>query len=80
MPSALISIAHGNFVLKSKIIAVVSPESAPIKRLIADAKERQQLVDATYGRRTKSVLIAESNHVILCGLLPATIGDRINSE
>ncbi|UZT83337.1 DUF370 domain-containing protein [Caproicibacterium sp. BJN0003] len=72
----LINIGYGNLVAEDRIIAVVSPESAPIKRIIADAKERHTLIDATYGRRTKAVIITDSEHVILCALVPEKVAKR----
>ena len=64
----------------NKIIAVVSPESAPIKRLIQNAKEKGTAIDATQGRKTKAVLVMEDNQVVLSALLPETIGNRVQSE
>ena len=58
------------------MIAIVSPESAPIKRIITDARERGQLVDATYGRRTRAVIITDSSHVILSAIQPETVANR----
>lgn len=60
----------------SRIVAVVSPESAPIKRIVQDVRERGMLIDATYGRRTRAVIIMDSGHVILCALLPETVAGR----
>lgn len=76
----LIHIGFGNFVSAEKIIAVVSPDSAPIKRIIQDAKEQGLLIDATYGRKTRSVIIAESQNVILSAINPESIGNRANME
>lgn len=78
----LINIGYGNVVLADKIVAIVSPESAPIKRMIQDAREKGTLIDASYGRRTRSVIISESNHIILSSVQPETIAGRIdeNSE
>ena len=72
----LINIGFGNMVSGSRIIAVVSPESAPIKRIVQDVRERGMLIDATYGRRTRAVIIMDSGHVILCALLPETVAGR----
>jgi len=72
----LINIGFGNLVSAEKIIAVVSPDSAPIKRIIQDAKEHGLLIDATYGRKTRSVIIAESEHIILSAINPESIGNR----
>ncbi len=76
----LINIGFGNIVSANRIIAVVSPESAPIKRVIQDAKERCQLVDATYGRRKRAVIIMDSGHVILSAVQPDTMGHRMIEE
>ena len=73
----LINIGFGNMVSASRLIAIVSPESAPIKRIIQDAKDRGTLIDATYGRRTRAVLIADSGHIILSALQPETVGGRM---
>ena len=75
-----IHIGFGNLVNTNKIIAVVSPESAPIKRLIQNAKEKGTAIDATCGRKTKAVLVMEDNEVVLSALLPETIGNRVQSE
>ena len=69
----LIPIGYGNAVSASRLVAVVSPESAPIKRIIQDARDRGMLIDATYGRKTKSVLVMDSDHVILSASSPASI-------
>ena len=76
----LINIGYGNVVLAEKIVAVVSPESAPIKRIIQDAREKGVLIDASYGRRTRSVIISESSHVILSSVQPETIAARIEEN
>ena len=72
----LINIGFGNFVSAEKVIAVVAPDSAPIKRIIQDAKEQGMLIDATYGRKTRSVIIAESEHIILSAINPESLGNR----
>ncbi len=72
----LINIGFGNLVSSDKIIAVVSPDSAPIKRMVQDAKEQGMLIDATYGRKTRSVIISESEHIILSAVNPESIGNR----
>jgi len=64
----------------SRLIAVVSPESAPIKRIIQDAREKGLLIDATYGRRTRAVIIMDSSHVILSAVQPETVASRIDSR
>jgi len=73
----LISIGFGNFVSAGRIIAIVGPESAPVKRMISDARERCMLVDATYGRRTRAVLITDNGTLVLSALQPETIASRI---
>ena len=64
----------------NRIIAIVSPESAPIKRIIQDAKERGSLIDATYGRRTRAVIMTDSDHVILSAIQPETVANRLNDS
>ncbi|MBQ2691488.1 MAG: DUF370 domain-containing protein [Clostridia bacterium] len=76
----LINIGFGNMVSANRIIAIVSPESAPIKRVIQKAKEKDMLIDATYGRRSRAVLISDSEHVILSPLQPETVANRLSSE
>ncbi len=73
----LIHIGFGNIVNTSKIIAIVSPESAPIKRLVQGAKEKGMAIDATQGRKTKSVLVMENSQIVLSALLPETIAGRV---
>ncbi len=74
----LINIGFGNVVSASKVVAIVSPESAPIKRVIQEAKEKGKVIDATYGRRTRAVIITDSDHVILCPVQPETMAHRCN--
>ncbi|MBR4087080.1 MAG: DUF370 domain-containing protein [Clostridia bacterium] len=76
----LINIGFGNMINSSRIIAIVSPDSAPIKRVITEAKDRSVLVDATYGRRTRAVIITDSEHVILSPLQPETVANRLNDS
>jgi len=73
----LINIGFGNMVAAGRLVAIVSPESAPIKRIIQDAKERGTLIDATYGRRTRAVLVMDSDHVILSSVQPETVAGRM---
>jgi len=82
MDIQLINIGFGNIVSADRIIAIVSPESAPIKRLITEARERGQLVDSTYGRRTRAVIITDSSHIVLSAIQPETVAHRfvINKE
>lgn len=73
----LINIGFGNMVASGRLIAIVGPESAPIKRIIQDAKDRGTLIDATYGRRTRAVLIMDSDHVVLSAVQPETVANRM---
>lgn len=72
----MINIGFGNYVAKSKIVAVISPESAPVKRLISSAKANDKLVDATYGRSTRAVIVTESGQIILASIVPDTLAGR----
>jgi hypothetical protein len=74
--SQFINIGYGNIVEVQRIIAIVGPESAPIKRLITEARERSALIDATQGRKTRGVIITDSNHIILSALQPETMASR----
>ena len=76
----LVNIGFGNVVSADRIITVVSPESAPIKRIVQEAKERGMLIDASYGRRTRAVIIMDSDHVILSAILPVSISSRVNGK
>lgn len=76
----LINIGFGNMVSANRLVAIVSPESAPIKRIIQDAKERGTLIDATYGRRTRAVLVMDSEHVILSSIQPETVANRMGDS
>lgn len=78
MDIKLINIGFGNIVAANRIIAIVSPKSAPIKRVIQEARDRGVLIDATYGRRTRAVIITDSNHVILSAVQPETVAHRLN--
>ncbi len=77
MDIKLVNIGFGNIVSANRIIAIVSPESAPIKRIVAEARDRGSLIDATYGRRTRAVIIADSDHVILSAVHPETVANRL---
>lgn len=72
----LINIGFGNIVSANRVIAIVSPESAPIKRIITEAREKGQLIDTTYGRRTRAVIITDSCHVVLSAIQPETVAHR----
>ena len=74
----LINIGFGNIVSSDKMVAVVSPESAPIKRMIQEARDRSMLIDATYGRRTRAVIIMDSDHIVLSAVQPTTVANRMN--
>lgn len=76
----LINIGYGNMVSASRVVAVISPESAPVKRMIQDAREGGSLIDATYGRRTRAVIIADSGHIILSAIQPETVANRMVGE
>ena len=76
----LINIGFGNMVSASRLVAIVSPESAPIKRIMQDAKEQGTLIDASYGRRTRAVILTDSDHVILSALQPETVANRFNDR
>ena len=77
--SRFINIGFGSLVNASRVVALVSPESAPIKRLIQDAREKGNIIDATYGRKTRSVLVMDSGHVVLSLITPETIGIRLSN-
>ena len=76
----LINIGFGNMVNANRLVAIVSPESAPIKRIIQDCKERGTLIDAPHGRRTRAVIITDSDHVILTYLQSETVANRLNND
>lgn len=80
MEIRLINIGFGNIVAANRIIAIVSPESAPIKRIIQESRDRGMLIDATYGRRTRAVIITDSDHVILSAVQPETVAHRLSSK
>ena len=76
----LINIGFGNMVASSRLIAIVSPESAPVKRTVQEARDRGMVVDGTYGRRTRAVLIMDSDPVVLSALQPETVAARFAGE
>lgn len=78
MDIRLINIGFGNIVAANRLVAIVSPESAPIKRIIQEARDNGSLIDATYGRRTRAVMITDSDHVILSAVQPETVANRVN--
>ena len=76
----LINIGFGNLVSADRLVAVVGPDSAPIKRMVQESRERGMLIDATYGRRTRAVIITDSDHVILSAVQPETVANRLNDD
>ncbi len=76
----LINIGFGNVVNSNKIIGIISPEAAPIKRMVQSAKDAGTAIDATCGRKTKSVIVTDSGHLVLSALLPETIANRVNAK
>ena len=76
----LINIGFGNMISASRLVAVVSPDSEPIKRMVQEARERGNLIDASYGRRTRAVLITDSDHIVLSALQPETVAGRLNGR
>ena len=76
----LINIGFGNMISAGRLIAIVSPESAPIKRLVQEARDKGTLIDATFGRRTRAVLIMDSDHIVLSALQPETVAGRLGGR
>lgn len=76
----VINIGFGNIISATRLIAIVSPESAPIKRIITEARDKGMLIDATYGRRTRAVIIMDSQHVILSAVQPETVANRLDKD
>lgn len=76
----LINIGFGNMVVAERIVVIVSPDSAPIKRLVQEAREQRRVVDATQGRRTRAVILTDSDHVILSAIQPETVSGRVSSR
>ncbi|MBW2235407.1 MAG: DUF370 domain-containing protein [Deltaproteobacteria bacterium] len=76
----LLNIGYGNLILASRVVCIVSPQSAPMKRLREEASSRGKLIDATQGRRTRSILVTDSDHVILSALNPETVAGRLTPE
>ena len=76
----LINIGFGNIVAANRIIAIVAPDSAPIKRIIQEARDKGSLIDATYGRRTRAVVITDSGHVVLSAVQPETVAHRFTAK
>ena len=76
----LINIGFGNIVSANRLLAIVSPDSAPIKRIVQEARERGRLIDATYGRRTRAVIMMDSGHVVLSAVQPETVAHRLDTK
>ena len=76
----LVNIGFGNTVAADKIVAIVSPDSAPIKRMVQEAKDKGTAIDATFGRKTRAVLIMDSDHIVLSAVQAETVADRIDKE
>lgn len=76
----LINIGFGNVVSANRIISIVSPESAPIKRIVQVARDNNQLIDATYGRRTRAVIITDCSYIVLSAVQPETVGQRVQNH
>lgn len=74
----LVNIGFGNMISANRLVSIVSPESAPIKRVIREAQDKQILINATYGRRTRAVIIMDSGHVVLSSLQPETVANRLS--
>ncbi|MCP8970192.1 extracellular matrix/biofilm regulator RemA [Ectobacillus ponti] len=80
MAMRFLNIGYGNIVSAHRIIAIVSPESAPIKRVVQEAREQNVLLDATYGRKTRAVIMMDDGHVVLSPIQPETIAQRLNNK
>lgn len=80
MDIKLVNIGFGNIVAANRIISIISPESAPIKRIIQEARDKGMLVDATYGRRTRAVVFVDSGHIILSAVQPETVANRLVAQ
>ena len=76
----LINIGYGNIISSDRMIAIVSPDSAPIKRMVQEAKEGKNIIDATYGRKTRAVIIMDSGHIILSAVQPETVASRFGKD
>lgn len=76
----LINIGFGNVIAANRLVAIISPDSSPVKRIIQDAKDRGNLIDATYGRRTRAVIITDSGHIVLSAVQPETVANRFHDK
>lgn len=80
MAIRLVNVGFGNVIAAGRIVAIVSPDSAPAKRVVQEARERSRLIDASHGRRTRAVVVMDSMHVVLSALQPETLAGRIGTE
>lgn len=80
MINDLVNIGFGNFVNSTRVISILSPDSAPLKRIKEEAKTQKKLIDATYGRKTRTIIITDSDHVILSSIQPETIAHRFTGQ
>lgn len=80
MAIRLVNIGFGNIISAGRIVAIIGPESAPVKRIIQEAREERRAIDATCGRRTRAVIITDSGHVVLCAVQPETIAHRLDTK
>jgi regulator of extracellular matrix RemA (YlzA/DUF370 family) len=80
LPSPMLNIGYGNLVIASRVVAIVSPQSSPMRRLREEATNRGKLIDATQGRRTRSIIVTDSDHVILSAINPDTIAARLHPD
>jgi regulator of extracellular matrix RemA (YlzA/DUF370 family) len=80
MSAKLVNVGFGNIVSTARIVSIVTPDSAPSKRIVQDARERGKLIDASHGRRTRAVIIMDSTHVVLSALQPETVAGRIMND
>ena len=76
----LINIGFGNMVSSDRLLSVVSPESAPVKRMVQEAKERAMLIDASFGRKTRAVIVMDTDHVVLSAITPEQIAKRLSDK
>ena len=76
----LVSVGYGNFVAAGRVVAVIAPDSAPVKRMVTEAREAKTLVDATCGRRTRAVIVTDGAHIILSALMAETVANRLNGK
>jgi regulator of extracellular matrix RemA (YlzA/DUF370 family) len=80
LPQLLLNIGYGNLIIAARVVAIVSPQSSPMRRLREEAGGRGKLIDATQGRRTRSIIVTDSDHVILSAINPETIASRLNPD